>query len=64
MVDYTTWLQCGSYMTPIGILVVYKFATVDASAGTLSIISTVGDTLALFVAHWYLLLHIISTVPP
>ena len=51
-------------MTPIGILVVYKFATVDASAGTLSIISTVGDTLALFVAHWYLLLHIISTVPP
>ena len=34
------------------------------TAGTLSIISTVGDTLALFVAHWYLLLNIISTVPP
>ena len=54
MVDYTTRLRCGSYITPIGILVVYKFATVDASAGTLSIISTVGDTLALLVAHWYL----------
>ena len=51
MVDYITWLRCGSYMTPIGILVVYKFATVDASAGTFSIISTAGDTLAVGWCH-------------
>ena len=57
MVAYTARLQCGSYLTPIVILVVCKFATVNASAGTLSIISTACDTLALLVAHWYLLLH-------